>query len=87
MPRKPTAAALAFIALAGAAATTAVARERTLDVYRPQRALTASRTAPVGTEQTYITNSTILNVPIYDSFQPDAFGRDVLPGRFGRIGR
>ena len=85
MTNKFFSAALVFAALAGA--TPIEARERALDVYRPHRALTQSRVAPVGTEETYITNSTILNVPIYDSFQPDAFGRDVLPGRFGRIGR
>ena len=85
MTGKTSCAAFAVAILVGA--TAVEARERALDVYRPHRALTQSRVAPVGTEQTYITNSTILNVPIYDSFQPDAFGRDVLPGRFGRIGR
>jgi hypothetical protein len=41
---------------------------------------------PVGYENDYMVEQTTLNVPVYNSFRPDAFGRDVLPGRFGGIG-
>ena len=42
---------------------------------------------PVGSENEYFVDQTEGHLPVYSSFRPDAFGNDVLPGRFGEIGR
>ena len=52
-----------------------------------KRAFTDSGTqVPVGYENDYLVEQTTLNEPVYSSFRPDAFGQDVLPGRFGDFG-
>lgn len=43
--------------------------------------------APVGSENEYFVDQTEAHLPVYSSFRPDSFGSDVLPGRFGEIGR
>ncbi len=43
--------------------------------------------APVGYENDYVVEQTTINQPVYSTFRPDSFGQDVLPGRFGDIGR
>ena len=43
--------------------------------------------APVGYEHEYMVDQTQTYLPVYSSFRPDSFGQDVLPGRFGEIGR
>ncbi len=43
--------------------------------------------APKGSEDEYFVDQTEGNLPVYSSFRPEAFGNDVLPGRFGEIGR
>jgi hypothetical protein len=42
---------------------------------------------PVGSMSNYMTANTILNLPIYATYAPDAFGRSVLPRRFDPPGR
>ena len=43
--------------------------------------------APKGYEDEYFVDQTEAHLPVYSSFRPDSFGNDVLPGRFGEIGR
>ena len=82
------------IAISSALALTAIlsasladARPRRVIVIHGRSFLDSGRQVPVGSHQNYVTQATTLNQPIYQSFRPDAFGNDVLPGRFGGIGR
>ncbi len=57
-------------------------------VIRKQLPFTDSGTSvPQYYENHYVYDQTEGNIPVYSSFRPDAFGQDVLPGRFGEIGR
>ena len=57
-------------------------------VIRKQLPFTNSGTsAPVGYDDEYFVDQTEGHLPVYSSFRPDSFGNDVLPGRFGEIGR
>ena len=78
-------AALAIAAVL--AASVAEARPKRVVVIHGRSFLDSGRQVPVGSLQSYTTQSTTLNQPVYLSFQRDGFGNDVLPGRFGGIGR
>ena len=80
---------LALIAaLAALTATTAVdARPRRAPVAQGSGFLDLSEQARIASRENYVTQSSQLNRPIYSTFYPDSFGSDVLPGRFGAIGR
>lgn len=57
-------------------------------VIRKQLPFTDSGTvAPRGFDDEYFVDQTQTYLPVYSSFRPDSFGQDVLPGRFGEIGR
>ena len=75
---------LALIAVAAASA--ADARPRRV-VIQGRSFFDSGKQVPVGSLQNYVTTSTTLNRPIYSTFRPDSFGGDILPGRFGGIGR
>ena len=93
------AAALAMSAFAGTAAHAQSGRiagsyfdpsrgEAPPVVIRKQLPFTNSGTsAPVGYDDEYFVDQTEGHLPVYSSFRPDSFGNDVLPGRFGEIGR
>lgn len=97
-----TVAAAAALASAGLTATAASAQSnravgRYFDpsrgeappvVIRKQLPFTDSGTAaPSGYDDEYFVDQTRTYLPVYSSFRPDSFGQDVLPGRFGEIGR
>ena len=69
-------------------ATAAEARQRRAPA-APQGGgfLDLSEQARIAGKRDYFTQLTYFNRPIYTTFLPDAFGSDVLPGRFGAIGR
>ncbi len=90
------AAALAFVALSGAAHAKSALPGQFFDPSREAPPLTVRKAlpftdsgtaAPVGYENDYVVEQTTLNKPVYSSFTPDLFGQDVLPGPFNSIGR
>lgn len=44
--------------------------------------LDSGKVVPVGTQNSYLSASTTLNQPIYNSYIPARFGQSTLPGRF-----
>jgi hypothetical protein len=77
-----------FLALSAiAAATAAEARPIRVLTIHGRSFIDSGKKAPVGSLQNYVTQSTTLNQPAYSTYLPDSFGSDVLPGRFGGIGR
>ena len=87
MRTKPLSIILALTALA-VCTTAAEARQR-----KPVRAplgggfLDLGEQARLAGPRDGLTQSILLYRPIYSSFRPDSYGSDVLPGRFGGIGR
>ena len=76
---------LALAALA--AASSAEARPRRTPVAQGAGFLDLSEQARIAGKRDYFTQLTYFNRPVYTTFLPDSFGSDVLPGRFGAIGR
>jgi hypothetical protein len=85
MPVKSLSIILALAAIA--AATAADARPRKAPVAQGGGFLDLSEQARIAGKRDYFTQLTYFNRPIYTTFLPDSFGSDVLPGRFGQIGR
>ena len=80
-------AAIVFSLAAVAVATGAEARPRRAAIVQGSGFLDLSEQARIASRENYVTQSNLLNRPIYSTFYPDSFGNDVLPGRFGAIGR
>ena len=75
-------------ALTALTATSAAdARPRRAPVAQSSGFLDLSEQARIASRENYGTRSILQNRPIYSTFYTDSFGNDVLPGRFGAIGR